>query len=240
VPSGILLPGHTANKLLLAIPASLESGKGDHLAELKGPLNTASTITENILLEYTNGLPMDQLGWGRVDLATLKQLMDLHNAASDLTRRTSYLAIVQASNALAHILATLQRAATGKEVPGALGKRADHAVVLTGHDTNLTNIAGMLNLNWVIDGRRDDTPPGGALIFELRQRPESSTYEVITYYTAQTLEQMRNLTPLTLDNPPPRANVFIPGCSAGRTGFPCEWKAFQQTLTAVIDPAFAR
>jgi 4-phytase / acid phosphatase len=233
-------PGHTANKLLLAIPASLESGKGDHLAELKGPLNTAATITENILLEYTNGLPMDQVGWGRVDLATLKQLMDLHNAASDLTRRTSYLATVQASNALVHILATLQQAATGKEVPGALGKLADHAVVLTGHDTNLTNIAGMLNLNWVIDGRRDDTPPGGALIFELRQRPESSTYEVITYYTAQTLEQMRNLTPLTLDNPPPRANVFIPGCSAGRTGFPCEWKAFQQTLTAVIDPAFAR
>jgi 4-phytase/acid phosphatase len=181
-------PGHAATKLLLDVPASLDGGKADHLAELKGPLSTASTITETLLLEYTTGLPLDQVGWGQVDLATLKQLMDLHTAASDLTRRTSYLATVQASNTLAHILETIQQAATQKQTPGALGKLGDRAVVLVGHDTNLANIAGMLNLNWVIDGRRDDTPPGGALVFELRQAPHGSGYEVNTYYTAQTLE----------------------------------------------------
>ncbi len=61
----------------------------------------------------------------------------------------------------------LQQAVTGKQVPGALGELGDRAVILVGHDTNLANIAGMLNLNWLIDGRRDDTPPGGALVFEL-------------------------------------------------------------------------
>jgi 4-phytase/acid phosphatase len=155
-------PGHTATTLLLDIPPSLDSGKGDHLTELKGPLNAASTITENFLLEYTNGLPMDQVGWGRVNLATLKQLMDLHTAASDLTRRSSYLATVQASNALAHILNTLQLAVTNRAVPGALGKLGDRAVFLVGHDTNIANLAGMLNLNRIIDGRRDDTPPWGS------------------------------------------------------------------------------
>lgn len=232
--------GHTAATLLLDVPASLDGGKSDHLAELKGPLNTASTITENLLLEYTSGLPMDQVGWGRVDLATLKQLMDLHTAASDLTRRTPYLATVQASNTLAHILDTLRQAATGKNVPGALGKPGDRVVVLVGHDTNLANMAGMLNLNWVIDGRRDDTPPGGALVFELWQDTDSSSYEVRTYYTAQTLEQMREVTPLSLDKPPARANIFVPGCSKGGADFPCDWKAFQQTLTTAIDPAFVQ
>lgn len=233
-------PGHTAAKLLLAVPGSLDDGKGDHLAELKGPLNTASTITENLLLEYTSGLPMDQVGWGRVDLATLKQLMDLHTAAADLTRRTSYLATVQASNTLAHIVDTLQQAVTGRQTAGALGKLGDRAVVLVGHDTNLTNIAGMLNLNWVIDGRRDDTPPGGALIFELWTGAEASDYEVRAYYTAQTLEQMRNVAPLSLSNPPPRANVFIPGCSMSGLGFPCKWKAFEQTLSKAIDSSFVK
>jgi 4-phytase/acid phosphatase len=233
-------PGHDARTLLLGMPATLDRGKGDHLAELRGPLNTASTITENFLLEYTNGMPMDQVGWGRVDLPTLKRLMDLHSAASDLTRRTSYLATVQASNALAHILDTLQQAASGKEVPGALGKLGDRAVVLTGHDTNLTSIAGVLNLNWIIDGRRDDTPPGGALVFELRKRPESENYEVNIHYTAQTLEQMRNLTPLTLDAPPARANIFIPGCSTAGTNFPCHWKSFELALHSAIDPAFTQ
>ncbi len=226
--------------LLLDIPASLDGGKSDHLAELKGPLNTASTITENLLLEYTNGLPADQVGWGRVDVPTLKQLMDLHTAASDLTRRTLYLATVQASNTLAHMLDTLRQAVTGKECPGALGKPGDSVVVLVGHDTNLANIAGMLNLNWVIDGRRDDTPPGGALVFELWQAGNNAAYEVRTYYTAQTLEQMREAAPLTLDKPPAKAGIFIPGCSKGAAGFPCDWKDFERTLTTAIDPAFVK
>jgi 4-phytase / acid phosphatase len=233
-------PGHTAATLLLDIPASLDGGKSDHLAELKGPLNTASTITENFLLEYTNGLPADQVGWGRVDVPTLKQLMDLHTAAADLTRRTLYLATVQASNTLAHMLDTLRQAATGKECAGALGKPGDHVVVLVGHDTNLANIAGMLNLNWVIDGRRNDTPPGGALIFELWQGAGNSAYEVRTYYTSQTLEQMREAAPLTLDKPPARTDIFIPGCSRGGAGYPCDWKDFERTLTTAIDPAFVK
>jgi 4-phytase/acid phosphatase len=233
-------PGHTASKLLLEIPASLDAGKGDHPADLKGPLNTASTITEDFLLEYTSGLPMEQVGWGRVDLATLKQLMVLHTAASDLTRRSSYLAVTQASNALAHIMSTLKQAVTGKEVPGSLGKLGDRAVILVGHDTNLANIAGTLSLNWLIDGRQDDTPPGGALVFELWANAETSTYEVRAYYTAQTLDQMRNVTPLALEHPPARANLFIPGCSTGGDGFPCDWQAFEQTLTRAIDPAFVK
>ncbi len=233
-------PSHTAAKLLLDIPATLDAGKGDHLAELRGPLNTASTMTENFLLEYTNGMPMDQVGWGRVDLATLKRLLDLHTAASDLTRRSSYLATVQASNALAHILETMEQAATGKTVPGALGKPDDRAIVMVGHDTNLSNIAGMLNINWLIDGRRDDTPPGGALIFELWQAPTPSGYEVRAYYIAQTLEQMRNVTPLTLDKPPTRASVFLPGCSNGEIDFACDWKTFRESLTTAIDPAFVK
>jgi 4-phytase / acid phosphatase len=233
-------PGHEPGKLLLAIPASLERGNGDHLAELKGPLSTASTLAENFLLEYTNGLPMDQVGWGRVDLAGLKDLMTLHTAASDLTRRTSYLATAQASTALAHILDTLRQAVSGQAVVGALGKPGDRAVVLTGHDTNIANIAGMLNLNWMLDSRRDDTPPGGALIFELRQRPEDTSYQVGAYFATQTLEQMRNLTVLTLEDPPSSAHVFIPGCSDAGTGFPCDWEKFEKTLALAIDPDFVK
>ncbi len=231
---------HSQGKLLLGVNASLDKGSGDHLVELRGPLFTAATISENFLLEYANGLPMEQVGWGRVDLATLKQLLALHTAASDLTRRTPYLATVQASNPLAHILATLQQAVSGKQVPGALGKPGDRAVVITGHDTNLTNIAGMLNLNWLIDGRRDDTPPGGALVFEVRQSPGGGSYQVSVYYTAQTLEQMRNVSPLTLEAPPARANIFIPGCSNPGKTFPCDWKGFEQTVTSAIDPAFVK
>jgi 4-phytase / acid phosphatase len=231
---------YPGTKSLLDIPTSLDGGKGDHLGELRGPLSLAASVTENLLLEYTDGMPMEQVGWGRVDLATLKELMNLHTAAADINRRTPYLATVQASNLLAHILYTLQQQASGKPTPGALGTADDRVVLLIGHDTNLANIASMLNIDWLIDGRRDDTPPGGALVFELWQGADRADYEVRTYYTAQTLEQMRNLTLLTPKDPPARSDIFVPSCSGPGPAFPCKWEVFQRLLQSAIDPSFVK
>jgi 4-phytase/acid phosphatase len=77
-------------------------------------------------------------------------------------------------------------------------------------------------------------------VFELRENSATPSYKVRAYYTAQTLDQMRNVTALTLENAPARAHVFIFGCSTGGEGFPCDWKAFEQTLTRAIDPAFVK
>jgi 4-phytase/acid phosphatase len=58
-------------------------------------------------------------------------------------------------------------------VTGSLTKPGDRVLILVGHDTNLANISGALSLSWLIDGRRDDTPPGGALIFELWKKRDT-------------------------------------------------------------------
>lgn len=65
----------------------------------------------------------------------------------------------------------------------------------------------MLGLNWIVDGHSDDTPPGGALVFELWQATDGA-YSVRVYYTAQTLQQMRQAQPLTSANPPVRVPVL--------------------------------
>jgi 4-phytase/acid phosphatase len=70
------------------IPSSLASGKGDHLVELHSPLGTASTMAENILLEYTEGMDASNVGWGRVDLRRLRELVQLHTANEDISGRT--------------------------------------------------------------------------------------------------------------------------------------------------------
>ena len=87
--------------------------------------------------------------------------MALHTAATDFTERTTVMAQIGASNLLAHIDDAMEQAVTQKTIPGALSKPSDRALFLIGHDTNLTNMAGLLNLTWIADGRRDDTPPGG-------------------------------------------------------------------------------
>jgi 4-phytase/acid phosphatase len=63
-------------------------------------------------------------------------------------------------------------------------------------------------------------------------------YSVRVFYTAQTLDQMRNATPLSLANPPERVPVFVPGC--GRADGSCEWKTFQQAVRAGNDSTFVK
>lgn len=227
--------GSRPKSSLFDIPSSLGPGKGEHLVDLRSPLGTAATMAENLLLEYTEG--MADVGWGRVDAGKLRELMQLHTANADIERRTSYIAHTQSANMLARVLDSMQQAISQKPVAGALSKPSDRILILVGHDTNLTNISGALDLSWLIDGRRDDTPPGGALVFEV-WRERSGDYSLRTYYTAQTLDQMRNATPLSLATPPEREAVFVPGCS--RADGSCAWSTFQSAVRAGFDARSAK
>jgi 4-phytase/acid phosphatase len=53
---------------------------------------------------------------------------------------------------------------------------------------------------------------------------------------AQTLDQMRNATPLSVQNPPERVPVFVPGCSQADGS--CKWRAFQQAVQDVTTSTF--
>jgi 4-phytase/acid phosphatase len=223
---------------LFDLPSSIAAGKGDHLATLQSPLGVASSMTEDLLLEYVEGMDAANVGWGRVDLHKLRFLLQLHAASEDIERRTVYPARAQASNMLAHILKSMEQAVSEHRLTGALSKPDDRVLILVGHDTNLSNIAGVLSLDWIIDGRRNDTPPGGALVFELWKKHGADEYSVRAYYTAQTLDQMRNTTQLSLVDPPERVPVFVPGCSQADAS--CSWKAFRQTVQTVTDSAFVK
>ena len=212
---------------ILDIQAKLAPASQDHLGELRGPLSTASTLTENLLLEYTEGMEAADVGWGCVNGANLRSLLELHTAASEISQRPKLIARVQASNLLHQVSLSLSQAATGKPQAGAIDRVDDRALFLIGHDTNIASVAGLLDLNWIADDRRDDTPPGGALVFELWQSAAAGD-SVRLYYTTQTLEQMRSATVLSKENLPVRVPIFIPSCS--RADFSCSLPDFEEAL----------
>jgi 4-phytase / acid phosphatase len=220
--------------------SSLEAGKGDHSADLRGPLRIGSTLSEDFLLEYLNGMDGNDLAWGRLDTSKLMDIMRLHAAYANLARQTQYIARVQGSNLLSHILHSMEQAVNGRSVTGSLSDPSARVLVIVGHDTNISNIAGMLGMDWLLSGYQpDDTPPGGALVFELWQQGEGEMV-VSTYYIAQSLEQMRKALPLTLESPPLKSTIFVPGCSTPDQRMTCSWNAFHRTLESAIDPAFVR
>jgi len=230
--AGVACPGQAPSKSIFDIPSSIALGKGGHLVDLRTPLGTAATMSEDLLLEYAEGMDASNVGWGRVDIHKLRDLLQLHTANVDIAQRTNYVARAQASNMLVHILQSMEQASSARPVAGALTQPGDRLLILAGHDTNIAAIAGSLNLSWLIDGRRDDTPPGGALVFELWKRRGAEEYSVHTFYEAQTLDQMRNATPLSLANPPERVLVFVPSCS--RADGSCSWETFKQAVQMAI------
>jgi len=234
--SGTPPPGKLA---LLDLPTKVQGGSNDHTVGFEGPLHVGMQIVDALQLEYAEGLPMDQVGWGRMTSAQLTQLLHLHALYFGLTQATFYPAQVQASGLAQHYLATLEQAASGHAIPGAFGTGAQKLIVVMGHDTNIINLGGLLGLDWRLRGTAENPVlPGGALVLELRQRKADGACFVRISYIGQTLDQIRNLTPLSAQTPPGIAPIFIPGCSASEPGFDAPLEKFEALLRRVIDPKF--
>jgi 4-phytase/acid phosphatase len=202
-----------------------EASGGVHLS---GPIAIGSTASEVFLLQYAQGFPDRDVGWGRASTPeTIRPLMRLHGAEFDLMERTPYIAARQGSALLARILSTLQRAVDRGGAEGPV------LTLLVGHDTNLANLGGMLELNWALPAYlENETPPAGAMHFHLLRERQSKAYAVRVRYLAQTPDQMRSMTALSLGTPPNMA--FVTSACATGDGT-CEWSEFAQLASRAID-----
>ena len=200
-----------------------------------GALAIASTTSELLLLEYADGLPPGEVGWGRVTPSILRDALRLHTEQYDLLQRTPYLARKMGSALLSKAAAAVTSARQlgfGASDPAV---REAKFVAYVGHDTNIWNLAGMMDVSWLLPGyQRNQTPPAGALVFEVREAPDHKLY-VYTSYVTQSLEQMRNATPLTGDVQPLKAPLRLPGCSTNAVGFPCTIEEFAIAIRNSLD-----
>lgn len=224
-PSG--MPGSTDACGIWRQP--LHVGVRDGKVGIYGPLHTASTVTEAFELESAQGMPNDQVAWGRLrGDAKLSELMLLHTLELDLAQRTTYVARRTGSSLLATILSRLEN------------NDAPRLTFLVGHDTNIANVSGMLGLHWVIPGFAPDDPvPGGALAFELLRNTATGESHVRLAYYAQTLEQMRTLTRPNFNRPVAKSEIQLPACAEFGPGGGCPWPRFREIARAAIDPECA-
>lgn len=205
-----------------------------------GGLSLAAVAVDPFVMEYADGMPASEVGWGQLTAGGISQLSRIYNLVLDLELRTPYLASMYSSNVASHIVRSMSQAATGDAMPGTLGNPSTKVILLIASDNNICGLAGLFRLDWLLPGYQPNfCAPGGALVFELRQSQSTGEYIVRASYRAQTLDQLRNRTVLTLDAPPAIAPVFIPGCSVRNATFDCSFRDFVQVAKHVIDPLSA-
>jgi 4-phytase/acid phosphatase len=243
-PSGIVAPGkvdptnQTTNPFtLLAIspvPAAGESING-------GGLSKTINATDPFTMQYSDNFALSDVAWGRLTPATLSQVTRLNVLQFNIEMRMPYVNQVQSSNAASHVLRSMIQFLSNTNIRGAFGDRKSRVVVAVSSDGYVAGLAGLLGVHWTLPGYQTDfCAPGGALVFELRQNNRTKQYVVRVYYTAQTFDQLRGLTTLSIDTPPATQQLMVPGGSTSSTDLDIPWPTFRKILTEAIGQKYVQ
>lgn len=216
-------------------PPAVKVGQ-DGWVTITGSIGVGAGLAEDFLMESAEGLPASQVAWGRLSGdAALQDLLKIHRLRMDLTEKTREIARQRGSNLLAQISAGLQ---DGHKFPG-LARRAEpvRLGLLVGHETNIANIARLLNLEWQIPSFQPNEPsPGGALAFELFRDVRTNRSYVRLAFFAQTMEQMRQSTTLDYSNHPGMVTVALPDCAGDLYQNSCPLERFVEIVNTAIEP----
>ncbi len=203
LPNGCSTPG----------PVTLKPSADGRGVDFTGPIRSTSGTAQVILLQYAQGMPLRDVGFGRGDAATIRRIGTLHAALFDVFTRSPYMAAHQAGPIGAHMLATLT-APTGPRLEA-----------LIGHDTNVTALAAALGVDLDAPGfARNDVAPGGALVLTRRRDARGSF--VTLSYRVQPLGAIRAGGATVVERMLP-----IPGCARR-----CPLERFDTLLRARLAP----
>lgn len=176
-------------------PSAIAPARPGQRPKLSGTLDRASTAAHILLLEYADGKPLADVGWGRT-------------TAADVTRLSTFHALEFAILARPRAIAAPNFAGLAPIVREGLAGPA-RVTMISGHDTNIANLAGLIGAHWRIPGyAADDPAPGGALVIE-QVRGHDGAALVRVRYRAQTLEGTRRLSPAAPVSQP----MALPGCA---------------------------
>ena len=182
--------------------------------KLTGPVSSASAISETIRLQYSEGLPLQDVAFGHVKNADdVLKLMRLHAAKYDLLDNTMEIARTGGNILMHEITDSLTADRTSGTEPS-YPELGSPLVIFVGHDTNISQIKTILDFHWKLASYpADDIPPGGMLIFKRYKNNKTGRLAVQLSFAARTLDEWRFLTPLSEKNPIAREIYTNPECS---------------------------
>jgi 4-phytase/acid phosphatase len=202
---------------LLRDPSELVAAPHDRPG-LEGPVDIGSTASQTFLLEYLEGMPMKDVGWGRITRAEIERLLRFHPLKFKYSNHPDYVARVAAAPIAMEILGALS------------APRGAKVTLLAGHDTNIADLGGFMRVQWAVPSYpAGDVPPGSAMGFELLRDAKGTRY-VRAFYRAQTMDQLRYQRSLTGKQGAFRQYLAMPGCGNSAQPRACSLRAFSNMV----------
>ncbi len=183
---------------LTDLPNAVSVSPDGQDVKLTGALSIASSIAEIFLLEYGQW-PGEGAGWGMVNSHVLSQLLPVHSSVFDLVNRAPLIAWARGGFLLNEMTKALQGIHPDPKVNEA------RLVVFVGHDTNIANLASLLDLDWKADKYPENgIPPAAALFLELWDN--GGVKEVKASFFVQPMEALHS----AMEGPDTDINKFCP------------------------------
>jgi len=200
-------------------PSAVQPSADGHGIDFRGPIRAASGTAQVLMLQYLEGLPLAQVGWGRATPARLEALGAVHGALFDVFSRPPYMAAFQMAPTVDRITQDL----TGADAP-----KID---VLIGHDTNVAALAAVLGVPVKAPSFASNDPsPGGGIAIALVRAP-NGRQAVRLWYRSQSATGMRAARDSAVWTP-----LRLKGCDEGAE-HRCALPQFLKQLALATAPA---
>ncbi|WP_147195731.1 histidine-type phosphatase [Pantoea sp. CCBC3-3-1] len=195
---------------------------------IKG-LDTLAAMAETLRLEWSENKPLSEVAFGKVrSAAEIAQLMPLLSYKYDYTNDLPS----SASRGASTLMDQIAKALRGEQQNALPDTRW---LLIVAHDINISWLRTLLDFHWQ-QGLYPpgNIPPGGSLVFE-RWRDERQQQFIRIYFQAQSLDQLRQLTPLDQQNPPLLTELHFNGCKTTEAGTLCPFTAAMQRIEKNIN-----
>ena len=226
---------------LLELPSAVGVTAATGKVELRTLFYMMDQIAEQFQLEYAEGMTetgcpaaggAQCVGWGIIPAGKFYDLMSFRELYYNMVHGLPSFVQASASNLIFQVAGTMDQALSGIKNPDILAPLESRFTLFAGHDTDSVFAVGrFLNVNLNVEGFvLNDPGPAGALVFELHKIKQGGRHIVRLYYVIASLDQMRNGTVLTLQNPPLRQQLLIPSCGK----YDCPYDTFKSYVTANV------
>lgn len=200
-------------------------------------LDTLAAMAETLRLEWSENKPLSEVAFGHAaSAAQIGKLMAMQTPKYDATNDQPYVAQRGGSLLMDQIAKALQSGVTPQEN----APPDTRWLLFVAHDVNIAYLRTLLDFSWTQgDYPRGSVPPAGSLIFQRWQDNSSGKRYLRILFQAQSLDQIRNLTPLSAQQPPLLTELTFNGCKMTPVGTLCPYQATLQRIRQHIDPALA-